>query len=364
MAWCLRELSICGVVAALAPVLPTAAPRTGPRTDRVVPKTDWMAEQAEERYFSRQPGRSGLQFRLLCHTRNAWCKHGSLRFLMRMLAMPVLMLSIAACGPSGPGGPGFCVTRNPTVSNLSLSPNSAVLDEGGGSIDVDVTFDYGTRDGAKLLFVDYQLIDASGARVVNAAIDVSALNLKGAGTHTFSTPLPTQTAKTYRFIVRLTDECLSESHWAEANFIVTQPAGAAGKTDAGVARLDRVLYVIGGCDAAGAASDTLLRHDPVTGITTARASMPEGRFSAAIAAYDNLIFVFGGSAFGHLQDSTFVYDSTTDTWTARAPMSRPMAGASAFEIDGMIYIAGDGHVDQYDPVIDSWTQVLIPSKAQ
>lgn len=273
---------------------------------------------------------------------------------LTMALLMALMLSIAACGGPGIDGDGWCRSDGPTISNLSLLPNLAVLGEGGGSIDVDVTFDYRTRNGAKLGFFYYSLIDASGTRTIEEVINVLDLNLKGSGTYTLSISLPTQTAQIYRFQVRLADQCKTRSNWAEVNFSVTEPAGLGGKTDFGVARLNGVLYVIGGRDASGSASNTLLRFDPVTGVTTTHASMPEGRFSAAIATYDKLIFVFGGNAFGYMQNSTFVYNSATDSWTARAPMARPMAGAHAFVIDGMTYIAKDGRVDQYDPVVDIW----------
>ncbi len=275
---------------------------------------------------------------------------------------PVLVLAITACsGGSGPGG-GFCVSDDPSISNLSLAPNSVVLGEGGGSVDVDVTFDYRTRDGTRILLLSFRLVDATGTRVINEAVDIADLGLRGSGTYSFGLPLPTQTAQNYRFRVRLIDECFSESNWVEVNFSVTEPAGILGKTDFGVARLNRVSYVIGGRDNSGAASSAVLRYDPNSGITTTQASMPEGRFSAAIATYNGLIFVFGGNAFGYAQDSTYVYNSATDSWTARAPMSHPVAGAQAFVIDGIIYVADDSHVDRYDPVIDSWSQLLVTSK--
>jgi len=279
-----------------------------------------------------------------------------LSLVTRFSAPLILMLFLAACDSSGSGGYGWCTSDDPVISNLGLTPDSAIVGEGGGSIVAAVSFDYKTKDGARLIYFRYRLVDADGTRIVNETTEV---NVKGSGTYNFSLALPTQTAQTYRFRVRLADECFSESKWAEVNYIVTQPTGLVDKTDYGVARLNGVFYLIGGRDASGSASDSLLRHDPVTGVTTAHASLPEARFSAAIASYDDLIFVFGGNAFGYEQDSTFVYNSATDSWSARAPMSRPTSGADAVVIDDLIYVVRDDQVEQYDPVTDIWNQVTV-----
>ncbi len=268
----------------------------------------------------------------------------------------VVMLSLAACSSSGSGPIGLCVSDGPSISNLAMLPASAVLGEGGGSIDVAVSFDFRTRDGAQLAFVQFRLLDAGGSRIINESIDVYRQNIQGQGTYTFSFPAPTQPAQTYTFRVRLTDECAEESSWAEVPFRVIEPAGLGLRTGYGVARLNVSLYVIGGRDASGFASETLLHHDFQTGMTSIRAPMPEGRVSAAVVTYDDLIFVFGGQAFGYEQDSTFVYDPRTDLWSVRSPMPRGLSGADAFVLDGTIYVARDGSVDHYDPVIDTWDQ--------
>ncbi len=268
--------------------------------------------------------------------------------------MPALMLAISACGGSGSGPVNSCFSDGPTVSNLSIQPDSAVLGEGNGSIVVDVRFDFRTRDGAQLSFIDYRLVDAAGSRLVDATINVHKQNLQGRGMYTFSFAAPTHTARRYTLQVRLVDECVERSNWAEVSFIVIEPAGLGTKTDFGVARLHGGLYVVGGRDASGLATDVLLHYEPLTGLTAVRSSMPEERYSAAVVAYSHLIFVFGGNAFGYEHDSTFVYDSQTDNWSVSAPMSRTVSDADAFVLDGMIYLEKNGRIDGYDPVVDIW----------
>lgn len=269
--------------------------------------------------------------------------------------IPSLVLSVSACGGSDSGPISFCVSDGPTISNLSLLPDSAVLGEGGGNIDVAVSFDYRTRDGAQLSIIEFRLVDTSGSRVVDEVMVVYDQNLQGQGIYTFSLNAPTQTAQSYTLRVRLFDECSENSRWAEVNFSVIEPAGLGSKTDFGVARLNNGLYVIGGRDASGFASKALLHCEPRTGAMTFRAPMPEGRFSAAVATYGDLIFVFGGIAFGYTQDSTFAYDSRTDSWSVRSPVPRDVSGADVSVFDGVIYIAKDGYVHRYDPVTDIWS---------
>lgn len=272
-----------------------------------------------------------------------------------LVLTPVVMLTIAACGESGSAPVNiFCVSDGPTISNVSILPDSAVLGEGGGSINVSVSFDYRTRDGAQLSFIDYRLVDPEGSRAVDESIDIHDQNIQGRGTYTFDFPAPTQTAQNYTLRVRLFDECTERSNWAEVSFNVFEAAGLGSKTNYAVARLNTGLYVIGGRNASGFASDALLHYEPGTGVTAIRASMPEERFSVTVATYDDLIFVFGGVAFGYEQNSVFVYDPRTDSWGVRTPLSRTLSGADAFVLDGIIYVAKDGKIHRYDPVTDIW----------
>ena len=140
---------------------------------------------------------------------------------MRSFVLLILALSIAACSPAERGSGALCDSRGPLILGLTLLPDTAAINEGGGSIDVTATVDYRTRDGAKLADLLYELIDASGTTVSSELFDLYPRDLQGSGTYDYTFPVPTDAAQIYRFRVQLQDECLTLSDWAEADFTVT-----------------------------------------------------------------------------------------------------------------------------------------------
>jgi hypothetical protein len=274
---------------------------------------------------------------------------------MRILLM-MASLVLAACygGVGGGGAPYYCYSDGPLLSNLVLSRSSAVIGEGGGSISVEVTIDYKTRSGAKIIFVNYRVENASGQEIVDASIDN---NLKGSGSYTFNVPIGTEAAGTYTVRVRLFDECLEKSKWLDAEFDVSAPAALSGRTGYATAQSSGLVYFIGGRGDNDQVSDTLLQYDPATRQLQVKAAMPEGREFAAAAAYNGVVYVFGGMAYGFAHESTFAYDSATDTWTAAAPVSNPISGATAAVSGSMIYLSGENDLMRYDPILDLWAKV-------
>lgn len=271
------------------------------------------------------------------------------------MRIPVLAASLALAGCSGgttAGGSAFCYSDGPLASNVVLSPATATVGDGGGRVNMSVSFDYKTRSGATIIYTKFRVEDSNG-KVVLDAIDEK--NLKKSGSYAFSVLVDTQTVQTYTVRVRAVDECYEVSKWAEATFDVMAVAALAGKSGYATVLANDLVYFIGGLDDSGEASDTLLQYDPVTRQATSMAPMPEGRELAAAAASDGIIYVFGGRAYGIEYESTFAYDTTTDTWTAVAPLSQPVAGAAATARDGLIYVAAGHGRYRYDPMLDLWT---------
>jgi hypothetical protein len=274
---------------------------------------------------------------------------------MRILIL-ASSLALAACGETGSSsGTYYCYSDGPTVSNLVLTPGSAAVGEGGGTIGSNVTLHYKTRDDAKIIAIEYRVEDANGTRTVYGDF---RKNLKNSGDFGFTMPISTATAGMYTVRVRAVDECIVNSKWADASFEVIAVAAMAEKTGYASVRLNDLVYFVGGQDKDGVTSDALLQYDPATQMTEARAPLPEGRDLAGAATHNGIIYVFGGMAYGFAQDSTFAYDTATDTWTAVAPMSAPLAGANAVTVDDMIYVDGANGLSRYDPMLDLWTGEL------
>ena len=266
----------------------------------------------------------------------------------------LVALLIAACSSGGAYdgyGPG-CVSDGPSASETILTPNSAVVGEGSGSVDVNVSFDYKARD-ANISFIEYRVEDANGTRIEGAVINQT---LKGSGTYAFNIVISTQSAQVFTVRVRLNDYCGERNKWHDATFEVSAVAALVGKTDYVTARLNDLVYFVGGRDASGEISSSLIQYDHFTGQAEAKAPMPEGRESAAAAAYNGVVYVFGGTVYGFEQSSILAYDTATDSWTAVAPMSHESSGANAIAIDDLIYVQGRDHVDRYDPLLDLWME--------
>lgn len=267
---------------------------------------------------------------------------------MRILAIAIV-LSLAGCNGSG-SSPYYCYGNNPIVSNLTLTPSSAIHGEGGGSINGNVTLHYKTGDDAKIILFEYRIENASG---MNTAYGDFRETLKKSGDFEFPIPISTTTAGIYTVRVRAVDECLEESKWVDAPFQVIVLAAMAGKSGYATVASNDELFFIGGVDE-GQLSKALLQYDPATQQTELKAPMPEARELAAAATHSGKVYVFGGLAYGFAQDSTFVYDPASDAWTAVAPMSAPMAGAVATTIGARIYVESASSLSRYDPELDIW----------
>lgn len=138
------------------------------------------------------------------------------------------------------------------------------------------------------------------------------------------------------------------------------------------------FYVAGGRSTllANAVLPNLERYDPVTDTWTTLAPMTVPRAAAAIAVWDNALYVFGGHTdtppccgpCGNVVTSVVErYDIDKGVWTAVAPMPIPRAGLAVRTVGSKIYVFGGcigplslNNVDVYDPVHDTWTVGLAP----
>jgi N-acetylneuraminic acid mutarotase len=125
------------------------------------------------------------------------------------------------------------------------------------------------------------------------------------------------------------------------------------------------IYVAGGRDG-GMQSSTLLLYDPVTNLWNAGSPMSHAREGAGADVINGRILVYGGYTTTDSQDNGYrrlleSYDPVMDQWTELAPGDphRDM-GVAAF--DGVLYTFG-GHnfaraldwVRAYDSVSDTWS---------
>jgi len=155
------------------------------------------------------------------------------------------------------------------------------------------------------------------------------------------------------------------TNWDAANAIMPSPA-----SNLCAAVIGGSIYIPGGWT--GSVNlDALQVYAPTsdTWQTIATDPVPVPLSGSACAAYNNKLYVFGGSASGTFVDTTYVFDPAAtagNRWTTGA--AAPTAGAygDAIAAGGFIYYAGmrDATTDlagvyRYDPAADSWT--VVPS---
>lgn len=137
-----------------------------------------------------------------------------------------------------------------------------------------------------------------------------------------------------------------------------------GVFNPGVVAIDGRIYVVGGVDAAVESGMTRLQiFDPRTGTVVDGPAMPSRRWFFAVAVFDGKIHVMGGDTDGDEFDSWpaydhDVFDPVTNTWSTRADIPTMSNLHGAATVGGKIYVAAtSGHIHQYDPATDSWSEL-------
>lgn len=149
------------------------------------------------------------------HSTNRWSRTVAVLSMRSLFA--AFLVSVTAC--SSGDSAGFCFSDSrPIISNLEVTPALVVVGEGGGTVNVDVSFDYQQTD-EWIFLVIYNVYSAAGTQVLNS--DFST-DLRGSGIHTFSIPINTARVETYRITVYVTDRCFEESNLIDADLQVVE----------------------------------------------------------------------------------------------------------------------------------------------
>jgi N-acetylneuraminic acid mutarotase len=126
------------------------------------------------------------------------------------------------------------------------------------------------------------------------------------------------------------------------------------------------LYVFGGWDPAGAPSNKVYAYDPATNLWQTRAAVnPQPRAAAGVAVLDGLIYLIGGCTGSTCAKSELVvrYNPATDAFTTIAPYPVQVAWQGCGGINGKVYCAGGNGATTlkstyaYTPSSNSWTQL-------
>ncbi|PVX27240.1 MAG: hypothetical protein CW716_03340 [Candidatus Bathyarchaeum sp.] len=148
----------------------------------------------------------------------------------------------------------------------------------------------------------------------------------------------------------------------EDSWTYAQPAPFEGRNQAVV--LNNKIYVLTN------SKNLFFEYDPATNVWTQKTSMPTSRWTFAICACENKVYVIGGvtKSLGYGSDLTTgvteAYDPQTDTWETKAEMPTKRAQMNAETVNGKIYvISGETGgmrtevdvTEVYDPNTDSWT---------
>ncbi|MFK7800988.1 MAG: Kelch repeat-containing protein, partial [Anaerolineae bacterium] len=105
-------------------------------------------------------------------------------------------------------------------------------------------------------------------------------------------------------------------------------------------------------------------YDPSDDSWETLADLPDGRHHFMASAFDNKMYLFGGSAENAYrpETNTWMYDPETDQWTVLAEMPSPRLAGAAVTVDDQIYIVGgssgsdEASTLRYDPSGDEWTE--------
>lgn len=138
-------------------------------------------------------------------------------------------------------------------------------------------------------------------------------------------------------------------------------------SEVGVGQIDGKVYVIGGTDKTGQATNFNLTYDPATDRWEERATLPRALHHIGVTALGGKLYAIGGlTANVHIgpQSLTLSYDPKLDRWSELEPLSSPRGSLGVAAVAGKIHIFGGRKSptstvtthDVYDPVSGKWTQ--------
>ncbi|XP_077291986.1 uncharacterized protein LOC143915296 [Arctopsyche grandis] len=136
------------------------------------------------------------------------------------------------------------------------------------------------------------------------------------------------------------------------------------RTNAAVAEVDGIIYVIGGVDSGDNSLNSVEAFNIESEVCRTVSSMHIRRFNHAAVVIKNTIYVIGGYDNDNTLQDVEVYYTSTDTWKFVCPMNIERMQFAAVNLKDNIYVMGgdDGNetvssVEQFDPVKNHWTKV-------
>ncbi|WP_420642497.1 pectin acetylesterase-family hydrolase [Candidatus Leptofilum sp.] len=129
-----------------------------------------------------------------------------------------------------------------------------------------------------------------------------------------------------------------------------------------IAAFDDKIYLFGGSPAnAYAPTDTAWVYDPTSNEWSAIANLPQPRFAGAAVTVGDAIYIVGGKS-NTGATPTLRYDSVSDTWTELASLNQASEHVAAVALDGKIYLFGGweqpgiefSRLEIYDIATDTW----------
>jgi N-acetylneuraminic acid mutarotase len=142
------------------------------------------------------------------------------------------------------------------------------------------------------------------------------------------------------------------------------------RTEVTAAVLDDDIYVIGGFDELGQATDIVEVYNIENNTWSKTAApLPEPLHHTAAASYDGKIYVVGGFTVTYSPTNRlFIYDPIQNNWQEGTPMPTARGALNVNLVNGTLYAIG-GRADRpsnsneaYDPSSDTWTsKALMPT---
>lgn len=158
------------------------------------------------------------------------------------------------------------------------------------------------------------------------------------------------------FITMLTSPVLAQS-WSQGASMPT------ARSEIAAANIGNDIYVVGGFDGSGEASDVVEFYDIKNNSWKSTAPLPQALHHPAVASYDGKLFVVGGfiSREWIPTNKLFIYDPIKNQWTEGNSMPTPRGALNALFVNGTLYAIGgqgDGRIlninEAYDPLRDTW----------
>jgi uncharacterized protein (TIGR03437 family) len=132
---------------------------------------------------------------------------------------------------------------------------------------------------------------------------------------------------------------LETGHWSQKAPVPTPVHSGAA------VRLDSQIFLIGGWEVNPSGmtvpSRKLQIYDPARDSWSSGAVLPTSGTSAAVTVAGGRVFVIGGSdGSGAATDSVWIYDPAANSWEAGPALDRPVLGGAACGLDGRVYLLG------------------------